>query len=110
MNGEIFLTCLEKCLVPTLSPGEIVSMESLPAHKVAGVREMIEAAGATLRFLPAYSPDLNPIEQAFSKLKAALRKSAARTVTRLLKLIGRLAKTLAPEECANYFQHAGYGV
>ena len=69
-----------------------------------------EAAGATLRYLPAYSPDLNPIEQAFSKLKAALRKGAARTVTRLLKLIGRLAKTWAPEECANYFQHAGYGV
>jgi transposase len=74
------------------------------------VREAIEAAGATLRYLPAYSPDLNPIEQAFSKLKAALRKGEARTVTRLLKLIGRLAKTLAPEECANYFQHAGYRV
>ena len=77
-------------------------------HKVAGVPEAIEAAGATLRFLPAYSPDLNPIEQAFSKLKAVLRKGAARTVTRLLKLIGRLAETLAPEECANYFRHAGY--
>ena len=74
------------------------------------MRDAIEAAAATLRYLPAYSPDLNPIEQAFSKLKAALRKGAARTVTRLLKLIGRLAKTLAPEECANYFQHAGYGV
>ena len=74
------------------------------------MREAIEAAGATLRYLPAYSPDLNPIEQAFSKLKAALRKGEARTVTRLLKLIGRLAKTLAPEECANYFQHAGYRV
>ena len=72
--------------------------------------EAIEAAAATLRYRPAYSPDLNPIEQAFSKRKAALRKGAARTVTRLLKLIGRLAKTLAPEECANYFQHAGYGV
>jgi transposase len=82
---------------------------TLPSHKVAGVREAIEAAGATLRYLPAYSPDLNPIEQAFSKLKSALRKGAARTVTRLLKLIGRLAKTLTPEECANYFQHAEYG-
>jgi transposase len=74
------------------------------------VREAIEAAAATLRYLPAYSPDLNPIEQAFSKLKAVLRKGAARTITGLLKLIGRLAKTLAPAECANYFQHAGYGV
>jgi transposase len=83
---------------------------NLPAHKVAGVKEAIEAAGATLRFLPAYSPDLNPIEQVFSKLKAALCKGAARTVTRLVKLIGRLAKALGPEECANYFGHAGYGV
>jgi transposase len=72
------------------------------------VPEAIDTAGAKLRFLPAYSPDLNPIEQAFSKLKAALRKGAARTVTKLLNLIGRLAKTLAPEECANYFRHAGY--
>jgi transposase len=74
------------------------------------VREAIEAAAATLWYLRAYSPDLNPIEQPFSKLRAALRKGAARTVTRLLKLIGRLAKTLAPEECANYFEHAGYSV
>ena len=85
-------------------------MDNLPAHKVAGVKEAIEAAGATLRFLPAYSPDLNPIEQVFSKLKAALRKGAARTVTRLVKLIGRIAKALGPEEFANYFGHAGYGV
>ena len=84
-------------LVPTLRKGDIVFMDNLPSHKMPwGV---IEAAGATLCYLPAYSPDLNPIEQAFS----ALRKGAARTVTRLLKLIGRLAKALAPEECANYF-------
>ena len=104
-------SCLTfKTSAPTLRKGDIVFADNLPAHKVAGVPEVIEAAGATFRLLPAYSPDLNPIEQAFSKLKAALRKGAARTVTRLLKLIGRLAKTLAPEECANYFQHAGYGV
>jgi transposase len=110
MDGPSFLAYVEQGLVPTLRKGDIVFLDNLRCHKVVGVREAIEAAGATLRYLPAYSPDLNPIEQAFSKLKAALRKGAARTVTRLLKLIGRLAKTLAPEECANYFQHAGYGV
>ena len=108
MNGVYFLAYVEQVLVPTLRKGDIVFVDNLPAHKVAGVPEAIDAAGAKLRFLPAYSPDLNPIEQAFSKLKAVLRKGAARTVTRLLKLIGRLAKTLAPEECANYFRHAGY--
>ena len=108
MNGTYFLAYVEQVLVPTLRKGDIVFVDNLPAHKVAGVPEAIDAAGAKLRFLPAYSPDLNPIEQAFSKLKAALRKGAARTVTKLLNLIGRLAKTLAPEECANYFRHAGY--
>jgi transposase len=108
MNGTSFLAYVEQVLVPTLRKGDVVFVDNLPAHKVVGVPEAIEAAGATLRFLPAYSPDLNPIEQAFSKLKAVLRKGAARTVTRLLKLIGRIAKTLAPEECANYFRHAGY--
>ena len=108
MNGTSFLAYVEQVLVPTLRKGDVVFVDNLPAHKVVGVPEAIEAAGATLRFLPAYSPDLNPIEQAFSKLKAALRKGAARTVTTLLKLIGRIAKTLAPEECANYFRHAGY--
>lgn len=110
MNGVYFLAYVEQVLVPTLRKGDIVFVDNLPAHKVAGVEETIEAAGATLRFLPAYSPDLNPIEQVFSKLKAALRKGAARTVARLLKLIGRLVKTFEPEECANYFGHAGYGV
>ena len=108
MNGTSFLAYVEQVLVPTLRKGDVVFVDNLPAHKVVGVPEAIEAAGASLRFLPAYSPGLNPIEQAFSKLKAALRKGAARTVTRLLKLIGRIAKTLAPEECANYFRHAGY--
>jgi len=95
MNGAYFLAYVEQVLAPTLRKGDIVFADNLPAHKVTGVREAIEAAGATLRLLPAYSPDLNPIEQVFSKLKAALRKGAARTVTRLLKLIGRLAKTLS---------------
>ena len=104
MNGTSFLAYVEQVLVPTLRKGDVVFVD----NKVVGVPEAIEAAGATLRFLPAYSPDLNPIEQAFSKLKAALRKGAARTVTTLLKLIGRITKTLAPEECANYFRHAGY--
>jgi len=110
MNGTYFLAYVEQILVPTLRKGDIVFADNLPAHKVAGVPQAIEAAGAMFRLLPAYSPDLNPIEQVFSKLKAALRKGAARTVTSLLKLIGRLAETLAPEECANYFRHAGYEI
>src|SRR5262245_36859187 len=83
-------------------------VDNLRTHKIVGVREAIEAMGAELQYLPAYSPDLNPIEQAFSKLKAALRKGAARTVNALLKLVGKLVKSFAPEECANYFRHAGY--
>jgi transposase len=109
MNGEIFLTCLEKCLVPTLSPGEIVSMDSLPAHKVAGVREMIEAAGATLWLLPPYSPDLNPIEQSFAQLKADHRSAGERTISALWDRIGTILQSLSPEVCRNYFTHAGYG-
>jgi transposase len=87
--------------------GHIVFMENLSIHKVKGVAEAIEAVGATVRYLPAYSPDLNPIEQSFAKLKAALRKGAARTVEALWKLIGKLLKTFAPDECANYFRSAG---
>ena len=83
-------------------------MDNLRTHKVDGVRQAIEAVGASVRYLPAYSPDLNPIEQAFSKLKTAMRKGAARTVN-AWKLIGRLIKTFAPEQCVNYFRHAGYG-
>lgn len=108
MNGPAFLAYVEEVLVPTLVKGDIVFMDNLRTHKIAGVAEAIEAAGARVRYLPAYSPDLNPIEMAFAKLKAALRKGAARTVKALLKLIGRLIKTFAPEECANYFRHAGY--
>jgi transposase len=109
MDGPSFLAYVEQVLVPTLRKGDIVFMDNLPTHKVAGVREAIEAVGARVRDLPAYSPDLNPIEQAFSRLKAALRKGAARTVNALSKLIAKLIKTFAPEQCANYFRHAGYG-
>jgi transposase len=109
MNGEIFLTYLEQCLVPTLSPGEIVTMDNLSAHKVAGVRETIEATGAQLRLLPPYSPDLNPIEQSFAKLKANLRKAGERSVPTLWDRIGTILQTYTPEECNNYFTHAGYG-
>jgi transposase len=108
MDGPSFLAYVEQVLAPTLHKGDIVFMDNLRTHKIVGVREAIEGIGATLRYLPAYSPDLNPIEQAFSKLKAALRKGAARTVNALLKLVGKLVKSFAPEECANYFRHAGY--
>jgi len=110
IDGPSFLAYVEQVLAPTLHKGDIVFMDNLRAHKIVGVREAIEATGAELEYLPAYSPDLNPIEQAFSKLKAALRKGAARKVNALLKLIGKLVKSFAPEECANYFRHAGYAV
>lgn len=109
MNGLSFIAYVEQVLAPSLRKGDIVFMDNLSTHKIDGVREAIEAAGAKLRYLPAYSPDLNPIEMAFSKLKTALRKGAARTVKALMKLIGRLIKTFAPAECAAYFRHAGYG-
>jgi transposase len=108
MNATSFMAYLEHCLVPTLKRGDIVMMDSLPVHKVAGVREVIEAAGAKLRYLPKYSPDLNPIEMAFSKLKAHLRKAAERTIPHLSRRIGALIAAFCPQECANYFRHAGY--
>ncbi len=110
MDGATFVAYVEQVLAPTLAKGDIVFMDNLRTHKVQGVREAIAAVGATVRYLPAYSPDLNPIEQAFAKLKAALRKAAARTVTALIKLIGKLIKAFAPDECANYFRHAGYRI
>ena len=97
-----------QCLVPTLKRGEIVLMDHLPAHKVAGVAEAIEAVGATLIYLPKYSPDLNPIELAFSKLKAHLRKAAERAILRLWRRIGRVVTDFSPQECRNFFCHAGY--
>lgn len=110
MDGATFVAYVEQVLAPTLAKGDIVFMDNLRTHKVQGVREAVAAVGATVRYLPAYSPDLNPIEQAFAKLKAALRKGAARTVAALIKLIGKLIKAFAPDECANYFRHAGYGI
>jgi transposase len=109
MNGEVFLAYVEQILVPTLSPGDIVILDNLSSHKVAGVREAIERCGATLIYLPPYSPDLNPIEQAFAKLKALLRKLAARTVARLWDALGDLIYRFTPRECANYLANAGYG-
>jgi transposase len=109
MDGPSFLAYIEQVLAPTLRRGDIVFMDNLRTHKIDGVAKAIEAVGAKLRYLPAYSPDFNPIEMAFSKLKNALRTGAARTVKALMALIGRLIKTFAPDECANYFRHAGYG-
>ncbi|HEY5732840.1 MAG TPA: IS630 family transposase [Methyloceanibacter sp.] len=108
MDGPSFMAYVEQVLVPTLRKGDIVFMDNLRTHKIAGAREAIEAVGARVRYLPAYSPDLNPIEQAFSRLKTALRKGAKRTVDALHKLIGKLVKSFAPQTCANYFRHAGY--
>jgi transposase len=108
MDGPSFLAYVEQVLAPTLRKGDIVFMDNLRTHKIAGVREAIEAVGACVRYLPAYSPDLNPIEQTFSRLKAAPRKGATRTVQALLKLIGKLVKSFTPQMCANYFRHAGY--
>lgn len=108
MNGLIFRAYVEQFLAPTLKPGDIVVMDNLAAHKVEGVREAIEAAGATLRYLPPYSPDLNPIEQVFAKLKALLRKAAERSVEALWNRIGDLLDAFSPTECANYFKNAGY--
>lgn len=94
--------------MPALKPGDTVILDNLQAHKVAGVRETIEAAGARLLYLPPYSPDFNPIEKAFSRLKAMLRKIGERTVNGLWDLIGRLVDIFQPNECANYFSSCGY--
>jgi len=108
MNRATFLAYVQQVLVPTLEPGDIVLADNLPAHKGRPVREAIEAAGASLLFLPPYSPDFNPIENAFAKLKALLRKAAERTISGLWRLIGRLIDAFTPQECANYFAAAGY--
>ena len=108
MNGAIFLAYVEQCLVPTLKPGDLVIMDNLPAHKIAGVRTAIAKAGASVTYLPAYSPDLNPIEQVFAKLKALLRKVARRTLPALWKTIGELLERFKPDECNHYVRRAGY--
>jgi transposase len=108
MNGPLFLGYVEQIPVPALEPGDTVIMDRLPVHKVAGVREAIEAAGAHVLHLPCYSPDPNPIEMAFSNLKALLRKAAERAIPGLIRLVGRLLKRFSPEECRNFLSHAGY--
>jgi len=109
IDGETFLAYVEQILAPTLKPGDIVIMDNLSSHQVTGVRTAIEARGAVQRFLPPYSPDLNPIENLFAKLKALLRKAAERTVDGLWSKIGEIAGVFAPDECTNYFRNAGYG-
>jgi transposase len=109
INGEKFRAYVEQVLAPTLRPGEIVVVDNLGAHKVAGVRQTIEAAGAERRFLPPYSPDLDPIEQVFAKVKGALRKMAKRTVDGLWDAIAVAIDDFPPDECRNYFRKAGYG-
>ncbi len=109
MNGDAFLTYIATQLAPCLSPGDIVVMDNLSTHKVKGVRKLIEATGARLLYLPPYSPDLNPIEMVFAKLKARLRKAAERTEDALCERIGQLLETYTPKECSNYLTHAGYG-
>jgi len=108
MNGPAFLAYVRQVLAPTLGRGETVVMDNLPAHRVSGVRVAIEAAGARLRLLPPYSPDLNPIENAFAKLKARLRKAAPRTIPDLWNAVRDALPAFTPDECANYFAAAGY--
>ena len=108
INRVAFETYVEKVLVPDLRTGDVVVMDNLSSHKGPRVREMIERAGASLLYLPPYSPDFNPIENAFAKLKALLRKAAERTVDGLWATIGRLIDAFTPQECANYFTAAGY--
>lgn len=108
IDGESFRAYVEQFLAPALRPGQIVILDNLASHKVAGVREAIEAVGAHVLYLPRYSPDLNPIENLFAKLKALIRKVAARTVDALWTAIGEILRDLQPHECRNYLAHAGY--
>lgn len=108
MNGIAFLAYVEQVLAPELKPGDIVVMDNLPAHKVSGVREAIEKVGAKLLYLPPYSPDFNPIEMAFSKFKAFLKKIAARTKQALWEAIAKACDIFLPGECVNFFAADGY--
>ena len=110
INGEAFLAYVQTFLVPTLKAGDVVIMDNLGSHRGKQVRKAIRAVGAKLLFLPKYSPDLNPIEQVFSKLKHLLRRAQARSYEALLKAAAELLDTYAPGECLNYFQNSGYGV
>jgi len=108
LNGEIFRAYVEQILAPTLEPGDILIMDNLSTHKVAGIRELVEKAGARIMYLPPYSPDLNPIEKTFSKVKNLLRKSAERTKEGLWNAIGNIIQLCKSEECINLFENAGY--
>ena len=108
INGDLFVAYVEQVLVPELKPGDVVVMDNLSVHKRAGVRAAIEKAGCQLWYLPPYSPDLNPIELAFSKLKALLRREERRTVEGLWSFLGEAVDLFSPEECRNYFRHCGY--
>jgi transposase len=110
MNGKAFLAYVQQVLVPTLQSGDLVVMDNLSSHKAAGVRQAIEQTGARLMYLPPYSPDLNPIELAFSKLKWLLRSAAERTVDTLWSRLGQLLDAFPPQQCRNYFRHCGYPV
>ena len=108
MNGEAFLAYIEQCLAPTLKPGDVVVADNVSFHKVVGVEEALRRVGASLRFLPQYSPDLNPIELAFHPVKTCLRKAAERTIEGLHRCVRSFIRTLDPSECRRYFRHAGY--
>ena len=109
VNGRSFRAWVEQFLAPALSPGDVVVLDNLAAHKVDGVRQAIAAVGAFILYLPPYSPDLNPIEQLFAKLKALLRKAATRTKDALWAAIGSVLDSFSSQECANYLAHCGYG-
>jgi transposase len=109
VDGPAFLAYVEQLLAPALQPGDVLVMDNLGSHKVAGVREAVEARGASLLYLPPYSPDLNPIEMAFAKLKTLLRAEATRTVEALWAAVGRVLACFTPAECARYLAHCGYG-
>lgn len=108
VNGDLFVAYVEQVLVPTLRPGDVVVMDNLSSHKRSQVRQLLEGAGCRLEYLPPYSPDFNPIELAFAKLKALLRKAGKRTVDALWEFLGQALDTFAPAECHNYFRHCGY--
>jgi transposase len=108
VNGDAFIAYVEQVLAPALTPGDVVIMDNLPAHKVAGIKMAIEEAAARLLYLPPYSPDFNPIEMAFSKLKALLRKAAARTIDELWNVIAEAIEDITAQDSRNYFAASGY--
>jgi transposase len=108
INGALFLAWVREFLCPCLRPGDIVIADNLSSHKVAGVQQALARVGASICYLPPYSPDLNPIEKLFAKLKAMLRKASRRTIEALWDKLGELIDTLSPQECLNYFQSCGY--